>query len=177
MTEKEEKIAASSAAAQFIITFGIIVLLATFESIALWYFPRNRTVRLASNITLGLFFVGAGYQHFKIPKFYLKLMPPFLPLHLELVYLSGVVEIVFGLLMFYPRTANIGAWGVLATLLAVYPANIYHLFSTDAQRKLGSGFVFPLIRVPLQFVFFAWAYLQTELPLDVTIRQVTAIFS
>ncbi|HEX4948372.1 MAG TPA: DoxX family protein, partial [Blastocatellia bacterium] len=48
---------------------------------------------------LSMFFVGAGVMHFVTPEFYLKIMPPYLPWHLELVYLSGVLEILLGILV------------------------------------------------------------------------------
>ena len=45
--------------------------------------------KTAFKYLLGIFMIGAGTIHFVNPQFYLKIMPPYLPLHLELVYLSG----------------------------------------------------------------------------------------
>ena len=69
--------------------------------------------------------VGAGTLHFIKPDFYLKIMPPYLPLHLELVYLSGFFEIALGVLLLVPRLSRFAAWGIIALLIAVFPANIY----------------------------------------------------
>ena len=67
----------------------------------------------------------AGLMHLINPGFFLKIMPPYLPLHLELVYLSGVFEIGLGICLFIPRFSRFAAWGIIALLIAVFPANIY----------------------------------------------------
>src|ERR1022692_975836 len=82
-------------------------------------------IRTISKWLLALFMVGAGTMHFIMPDFYLKIMPPYLPLHLELVYLSGFFEIALGVLLLVPRFSRFAAWGIIALLIAVFPANIY----------------------------------------------------
>jgi len=106
------------------------------------------------------FYVIAGVNHFVNPGFYLKVMPPYLPLHLELVYLSGVAEIVLGVLLAVPAYRKLAAWGIIALLIAVYPANIY-----AATAAGGPNDPFPELpvwaawaRLPLQFVLIAWAW-------------------
>lgn len=64
-------------------------------------------------------------MHFVRPDFYMKIMPPYLPFHLELVYLSGLFEIALGLLLLDPRFSRLAAWGIIALLIAIFPANIY----------------------------------------------------
>src|SRR5450432_901161 len=83
------------------------------------------TIRTISKYLLALFMVGAGTMHFINPDFYLKIMPPYLPLHLALVYLSGFFEIALGVLILVPRFSRVAAWGIIALLIAVFPANIY----------------------------------------------------
>src|SRR4051812_26809722 len=82
-------------------------------------------IRTISKYLLALFMVGAGTLHFVKPDFYLNIMPPYLPLHLELVYLSGFFEIALGLLLLVPWFSRVAAWGIIALLIAVFPANIY----------------------------------------------------
>ena len=69
---------------------------------------------------LVVFFVAAGANHFIAPKFYLKIMPPYLPWHLALVYISGVVEIAGGIDVLIPGTRRLAAWGLIALLIAVF---------------------------------------------------------
>lgn len=66
-------------------------------------------IKTVSKFILAIFMVGAGVMHFVNPDFYLKIMPPYLPLHLELVYMSGVVEIALGILLLVPRFSSLAA--------------------------------------------------------------------
>ena len=98
-------------------------------------------------------------MHFVKPGFYVQIMPPYLPLHLELVYLSGVCEIVLGILLLIPRYSRLAAWGIIALLIAVFPANIYVY---QNQHVLAAPPVFHLLRLPLQGLFILWAYWHTR---------------
>src|SRR5262245_38707704 len=82
-------------------------------------------MRTLSKYLLAAFMVGAGAMHFIKPDFYVKIMPPYLPLHRERVYLSGVFEIALGICLLVPRLSRLAAWGIIALLIAVFPANIY----------------------------------------------------
>ena len=83
------------------------------------------TLRLFSRYALALLFVGAGLLHFLRPATYLAIMPPQLPQPLLLVYLSGVFELLGGLGLLPARTRRLAGWGLLALLVAVFPANVY----------------------------------------------------
>ena len=116
-------------------------------------------IRTISKWLLALFMVGAGTMHFIMPDFYLKIMPPYLPLHLGLVYLSGVCEIALGLLLLVPRLSRFAAWGIIALLIAVFPANIYVY---QHQDVLPAPPILHFLRLPLQGVFILWAYWHTS---------------
>ena len=118
---------------------------------------RTKTV---SKYVLAVFMIGAGTMHFVNPDFYIKIMPPYLPLHRELVYLSGVCEIVLGVLLLVRRFSTLAAWGIIALLIAVFPANIYVY---QNQHVLPAPPLFHLLRLPFQGVFIAWAYWHTRL--------------
>ncbi|WP_254244932.1 DoxX family membrane protein [Hymenobacter sp. BRD67] len=76
---------------------------------------------------LALLFVGAGLLHFIRPETYLRIMPPALPAPRLLVLLSGAAEVAGGLGLLLPATRRLAAWGLLALLVAVFPANVYML--------------------------------------------------
>src|SRR5450631_656350 len=116
-------------------------------------------IRTISTWLLALFMVGAGTLHFIKPDFYFNIMPPYLPLHLELVYLSGFFEIALGVLLLVPRFSRIAAWGIIALLIAVFPANIYVYQNQDV---LPAPPMLHLLRLPLQGVFIVWAYWHTR---------------
>ncbi|MBS0265354.1 MAG: DoxX family protein [Planctomycetes bacterium] len=115
-------------------------------------------MKTASRYLLAAFMIGAGILHFVNPGFFLKIMPPYLPLHLELVYLSGFFEALFGVLLL-TRYSRWAAWGIFALLIAVFPANIY-LF--QHQELLPAPPLVHWLRLPLQAVFLAWAYWHTR---------------
>jgi len=115
--------------------------------------------KTASKYLLAIFMVGAGTMHFVNPDFYTKIMPPYLPFHLELVYLSGFFEAALGVLLLVPRFSRLAAWGIIALLIAVFPANIY-LY--QHQELLPASPMLHLLRLPLQAVFILWAYWHTR---------------
>lgn len=105
------------------------------------YNNRMTTIRTISKYLLAIFMVGAGSIHFINPDFYLTIMPRYLPFHLELVYLSGFCEIALGLLLLIPRFSRFAAWGIIALLIAVFPANVYLYQNQDilpARRSFTS---------------------------------------
>ncbi|MBA2547925.1 MAG: DoxX family membrane protein, partial [Burkholderiaceae bacterium] len=82
-------------------------------------------VKTATRHLFGALFVAAGANHFITPDFYVSIMPPYLPLHLPLVYLSGIAEVALGGLLMCGRYSNNAAWGLIALLIAVFPANVH----------------------------------------------------
>ncbi|RKQ42218.1 putative membrane protein [Roseivirga pacifica] len=104
-------------------------------------------------------YILAGILHFLKPRVYLKIMPPYLPYHLLLVYLSGICEALFGALLLFPATQSIGAWGIIATLIGVFPANIYMLTSYKGKKKWYKLALW--LRLPLQCLLIYWAWLYT----------------
>ena len=104
--------------------------------------------------------VVAGTMHFVNPEFYLKIMPPYLPLHNELVLISGAFEVLLGVLLLIPKCSRLAAWGIIALLIAVFPANVY-LY--QHQDILPASPIVHLLRLLLQGVFILWAYWHTGL--------------
>ncbi|MGB1288632.1 MAG: DoxX family protein [Aggregatilineales bacterium] len=109
---------------------------------------------------LGVIFIFAGVAHFIAPEFYLPMMPPFLPLHLELVYLSGVLEILGGVLLFVPKYTRYTGYFLIALMLAVFPANIYMALNPDEYPDIPMLGLYA--RLPLQFVLIAFIYWATQ---------------
>ncbi len=105
-------------------------------------------------------YVLAGINHFLNPKFYLQIMPSYLPWHMQLNYLSGAAEIILGLLLLSPAHSNMAAWGIILLLLAVFPANVYHLTSAVPGGPLPIWGLW--LRLPFQAVFILWAWWHTS---------------
>ena len=117
-------------------------------------------MKTISKFVLAIFMIGAGIMHFVNPAFFLKIMPPYLPLHNELVLLSGVCELLLGILLLVPAYSRWAAWGIIALLIAVFPANL-HVF--QHQELLQAPPLVHLLRLPLQGIFILWAYWYTRL--------------
>ncbi len=113
-------------------------------------------VKLSTKFLFGILMTIAGVLHFVIPEFYMKIMPPYLPWHLELVYISGVCEIVLGLLLLIPRYTRMAAWGNIALLIAVFPANLY------AYQSRENPSTFLTLRLPLQAFLILWVWWYTR---------------
>jgi uncharacterized membrane protein len=105
----------------------------------------------------GPFFVFAGVMHFVVPRTYEAIVPDYLPAHKELVQASGVAEIVGGLGVMHPRTRRLASWWSIATLVAVFPANLHMALHPD-KYKVPGGRTALYIRLPIQLLFIAWAH-------------------
>ena len=103
----------------------------------------------------GPVFIAAGANHFVNPRFYRAIMPDYLPAHRELVYASGVAESLGGALLLHPRTRGLGGRLLVATLVAVFPANVWMAQHPERYRVPG-GRAALIARLPVQAVFIAW---------------------
>ena len=109
---------------------------------------------------MALGFVVAGILHFTHPLPYKKIMPPWLPYHLQLIYFSGVCEIVFGLMLIPEQTRHIGAWLIIVMLIAIFPANIQ--MTINFWGRFNLWFWLSIIRLPLQALLIWWAWSYTK---------------
>ena len=114
-----------------------------------------------------IYFMGAAYiyvglRHFIDPNFFMAIMPDYLPYHLEAVYVSGVFEIILGSMLLYKKTRRLAGWGLIALLIAVFPANIYLAQNETAQQSLDIIQFVAIIRLPFQFLFISLAYWHTK---------------
>ncbi len=117
-------------------------------------------MRLVKRILLwvmGAFYVVGGVNHFLNAEFYLAIMPPYLPWHWALVWISGVAEVALGIAVLIPGLRVVAAWGVIALLVAIFPANLH-----VAINDVGGLGVASWVRLPFQAVFIAWAWWYTR---------------
>jgi uncharacterized membrane protein len=117
--------------------------------------PGRSIPRVASRWVLGVFFVAAGANHFRVPEAYLGMMPPWLPWPAGLNGVCGACEILGGTGLFIRPLRTAAGWGLIALLVAVFPANLHVALM---GRMPGSSFS-PMalwLRLPLQAVLVAW---------------------
>ena len=113
-------------------------------------------VRSVMKWLLAFLFIAAGVNHFVRPDLYVSIMPPYLPWHRSLVYISGVAEVVLGGLLLVPQLQAFAAWGLIALLIAVFPANLHMALNHELFPAFHPSVLWT--RLPLQGVLIAWAY-------------------
>lgn len=116
--------------------------------------------RVVLKVLFGGFFVVAGLNHFRDPGFYLRMIPPWLPWHLSLVQLSGLVELLLGILFLIPRFTRPAAWGLITLLVTVFPANLHMALHPELFPEFGPAALW--MRLPLQAVLILWAWAYTQ---------------
>ncbi len=113
------------------------------------------TLQLISLILMAALYCFAGITHFRKPKMYLAITPKWVPHPEKVNILVGVIEIVLSIALLYSATRSYSAIGIIALLIAVFPANVYHFKKSVTKGKL----ILPtLLRLPVQLLLIYWAY-------------------
>ncbi|SOE23087.1 Uncharacterized membrane protein [Spirosomataceae bacterium TFI 002] len=110
---------------------------------------------IALKYILALFLIYGGVQHFLKPEFYLAFVPDFLFAKMLIIYASGFLEILFGVLLLIPKYSYYGALGIIALMLIFLPIHIGDIFSdTPAIGSTKAAY----IRLPIQFllIWISW---------------------
>ena len=107
-------------------------------------------------VLLALFLIYAGVQHFLKPVFFEPFVPAFLPAKTFIIYASGVVEILLGVLLVIPKYTKIAATGIIILMLIFLPIHVWDVFSENPA--IGSHTA-AMIRLPFQFLLIGLAYL------------------
>ena len=105
-----------------------------------------------------IFYTIIGIKHFIELDYFLSIIPPYLPFHIELVYISGFFEILFGLMILFPKYRYYGSIGLILLLIAIFPANIYLAQSKEAQEAIGASQQIAIWRLPIQGILIWIAY-------------------
>jgi uncharacterized membrane protein len=103
-----------------------------------------------------ILYVGSGILHFAKTDTYIMVMPPYIPWHLALVRISGFCEILGGIGLLVPATRRLAAWGLVALLIAVLPANVYMATNPVQADAVGISAALRWGRLPLQLVLITW---------------------
>ena len=103
---------------------------------------------------MSVLFILAGLNHFRRPQMYRAIMPPYLPWHNPLVALSGAAEIGLGALALAPQWRRFAGWGLIALLVAVFPANLHMALHSERYPRIPAWLLW--LRLPLQAGLIAW---------------------
>jgi uncharacterized membrane protein len=112
-------------------------------------------------LPLGLAFLGAGVNHFVMPRAYERIVPPSMKGRAQrLVVISGVAEMAGGLGVLLPWTRRLSGFGLIGVLAAVFPANLYMARTPEHFRKIPRWALYA--RLPLQPLMMWWAWTATK---------------
>lgn len=113
-------------------------------------------------LIIALFFMTGGIAHFVVADFFIQAMPDYLAYHQELVMVSGVFEILGAIGILLPQTRLIAGYGLMALIIAVYPANINMAMQPEKYQNISELFLY--IRLPMQFIllWFVWWAIKPE---------------
>ena len=112
--------------------------------------------KLITIVIMACFYIKVGIDHFIKPEWFLQIYPPFLPFGLAAVYISGFFEVLFGIMLLIPKTRYYAGWGLIALLIAVFPANIYLAYTNGAAMDISAAVAWG--RLPFQALFIGLAY-------------------
>jgi uncharacterized membrane protein len=115
-----------------------------------------RLFKVAMKWTLALGFIAIGVLHFVRPALFVRIVPPYLPWHYELVLISGAFEILGGIGLLVPRFTVPAAWGLIALLVAVFPANVHMALHPELFPEFTPAVLYG--RLPIQGGLIAWVY-------------------
>ena len=129
------------------------------------YFSPQFNLRFSTRARIGLtlFFLFTGIGHFIRTDAMAAMLPPSVPYRVELIYLTGVFELLGAIGVWIPRLMKITGVCLILMMLAVLPANIYSAFNRVEFGGHEYGPVYLWVRVPFQFFVIVWIYFATEL--------------
>ena len=113
-------------------------------------------------VVMGALYMLAGVSHFVATRFYVRIVPDYLPAHRQLVLVSGAAEVAGGLGVLLPWTQQAAAWGVVSLLVAVMPANVWMVQHPERWPEIPMWALW--VRLPLQLplIWWAWRYTQVK---------------
>lgn len=122
-------------------------------------FEQNRLKAWQQILRLiaAIFFILAGANHFRSPTFYEQIVPPGFGPPALMVMISGAAEIAGGIGLLIPSLRKFAGWGLVALLIAVFPANVYMAMEPQRFARFPQWILWT--RLPLQFVLIAWVWL------------------
>jgi len=113
-----------------------------------------------SRLLMATLYIIAGTLHFILTPLYIAIMPPYLPAHRALVLISGAAEIAggIGLLLPIPAIQRAAAWGIIALLIAVFPANLYMAAHPAAFPTIPPWILWARLPIQVPLIYWAWLY-------------------
>ena len=125
-------------------------------------FEKMKLFKEITIYIMSLLYVIVGVKHFTNTDFFVAIVPPVISWKEEAVLISGIIEIVLGILLLFNQTRKLAAWGIILLLIAGFPANIYLYLSEIPRDIIGISKNQALFRLPFQIPLMIIAYWHTK---------------
>lgn len=119
----------------------------------------NETV--GGNLAMFSLLCFTALGHFLFTSGMALMIPPFIPFKTGLVYITGVVEVLLGILLLVPSLRSLAGYGLIVFFVLLTPANIYAAvkrLDIEKGTYTGPGLAYLWFRIPLQLFFIGWVY-------------------
>jgi uncharacterized membrane protein len=141
----------------------LIVLLSTFAFAVLirFFFFSQQPInyRLCGRIALAAMFLFTGISHFVMDDGMVQMLPAFMPLRYFIIYLTGVLELLFAVGLLLPNYSRLTGILVTAFLICVFPSNVYAALNSVDFGGNVNGPMYLLFRAPLQLFLIGWTWI------------------
>jgi uncharacterized membrane protein len=135
-----------------LVTFGILFALNKF------LLKERLSLSFTGRAALAVMLIITGISHFTSTDFMIEMMPEFMPAKKEIVYFTGICELLAVVGLLWDKTAKLTAVMLIIFFLAVLPANIAGSIKQVQFGGMENGVMYLLFRIPLQILFIFWAY-------------------
>jgi uncharacterized membrane protein len=115
-------------------------------------------IKTLSIYLMSFLYVYIGIKHFLDLEYFLNIMPHYIPYHSLMIYISGLFEILFGIMLLFRKWRRFASFGLILLLISVFPANIYLAQNVEAQEAINVTQKEAVLRLPFQLLFLAIAY-------------------
>lgn len=112
--------------------------------------------RAGAILLVAAYFLFGGITHFTNPDFFVAIMPPYLPYHLEIVWVSGAFEILGAIGLLLPQTRLLAGYGLIALTLAVTPANVHMAMNPDLFPDVEVSFLYGRLVAQVFLLWLIW---------------------
>jgi len=139
----------------------LIILLLSFGSFFLidkFLLKQRFGFSFVGRAVLAVMLLATGIAHFTSTDLMIQMMPDFIPAKRELVYLTGICELLGALGLLWNATARLTAIMLIVFFVAILPANIIGSMKQVRLGGMENGEVYLFFRIPLQMLFIGWTY-------------------
>jgi uncharacterized membrane protein len=137
---------------------NIAILLALLLVPFLALMPAQVAEPARARIGILFVFVFTSIGHFVKTEAMSRMLPPWIPMRVPLIYVTGVFELLAGIAVLIPGYSRPAGILLCLFLVAILPSNVYAaLHRVDfGGHKMGPKYLW--VRIPLQLFLIGWVY-------------------